>query len=559
MKRKIIIITLLLLLSCPGLLFADTIDKPILKKPVQITVSEDSSFKFEIETSYKRSGLRIYLGVLEPGKKYPVPRYRFLLVDKDPAKRTTHIFRYNLERFEAYNKDVLNFRKNGFGIIQYQIVIPVYGGEEVFYGRFGFIKKNKKYFRAPIIIEGPFIDQVTTNSAVISYTLNEFGTNKSTLIINDKTYKSEGIKNEIIIKDLSTAKSYNYSIQIDGYPGDFSGIFKTDSGKPNFKFAVMCDSRGGYGYSESTTGTSFNVVRNLMIRAADKDIDFIVFPGDLVDGYLDNVSAIREQYAAWKKAVEPVAWKIPIYEGIGNHEMVIDIVEKKNKKYDFNKKPPYSSEDIFAREFVNPGNGPDVKKGMPPYKESVYSFVYGDCTFIMLNNVYNPGAFEKDNFYLHGYIAEDQMNWLEIELKRAKLTTKHTFVFLHEPAFPNGGHLHDSMFYWGKNEKFNTMRKNFVKLLSDYEVDILFAGHEHNYNRMLIDDKVQDDIKEPFWQVISGGAGAPYYNQDLRAPWKDNVKAFSTQIHYVVIEVKGKTVKLTCYSDQDQVLDEFVF
>ena len=77
MKRGIIIITLLLLLFCPGLLSADTGAKPILKRPVQISISEDSSFKFEIETSFKRSGLRIYLGVLEPGKKYPVPRYRF--------------------------------------------------------------------------------------------------------------------------------------------------------------------------------------------------------------------------------------------------------------------------------------------------------------------------------------------------------------------------------------------------------------------------------------------------------------------------------------------------
>ena len=143
MKRGTIIITLLLLLLCPRLFFADTIDKPILKKPVQITVSEDSSFKFEIETSYKRSGIRIYLGILEPGKKYPVPRYRSLLVDKDPAKKTTHIFRYNIERFESNKRDILDFRKKGYGIIQYQIVIPVYGGEEVFYGRLGFIQKDQ--------------------------------------------------------------------------------------------------------------------------------------------------------------------------------------------------------------------------------------------------------------------------------------------------------------------------------------------------------------------------------------------------------------------------------
>ena len=379
---------------------------------------------------------------------------------------------------------------------------------------------------------------------------------KSSISINDKIFQSEGIKNEIKLGELLPGKSYSYKIKINDTPIEYSGTFTTDTGKPEFKFAVFCDSRGGYGYGESTTGTNFNSVYNLMIRAANKDAAFIVFPGDLIDGYSNNVKKIREQYATWKKAVEPIGGIIPVYEGIGNHEMVTKKIVKNSKNYRFNNDPPYSTEDIFADEFVNPGNGPESKPGSPTFKENVYSFQYGSCTFIMLNNCYNMGSFETENYYLQGYLQDVQLEWLENELKKAR-DSDRIFVFLHLPPFPNGGHIHDSMYYSGKSEKFNKMREKFTRMLSEYNVDIVFAGHEHNYNRTLINNDVDPEIKNPYWQIITGGAGAPFYIQDKKTPWKNNVKAFSTQVHYVIVHITQNKVKLTTYSDQDQIIDEF--
>ncbi|MDD3627301.1 MAG: metallophosphoesterase [bacterium] len=537
--------------------FSYSEDLPILVKLPEVKISSDGSVDFSLETSYKTDRLRIYFGIMEPDKKYPAPRYHTLLIQEDAKKKNLHTFNFKIDRFESSRRDAGLFKEKGYGIIYYQIVIPAYGGEDCIMGRFGFQKKAGGYERIPVIIEGPFVDQITETSAIISYEIDNDKNHQSSLNIDGKIYLSKGIKNEIKVEGLKPGKSYTYQIKINDTPIDYTGKFTTDRGKPEFKFAVFCDSRGGYGYGMSMTGTSYGAVYNLMIRAAEKDISFAVFPGDMIDGYSDNVKKIHEEYATWKKAVEPIGGSIPVYEGVGNHEMVIKKIIKNKKEYEFNKDSPYSTEDIFASEFVNPLNGPDPKPDSPLFKETVYSFKYGSCTFIMLNNCYNMGDFETGDYHLQGYLQDIQLDWLENELKKAQ-ESERIFVFLHLPPFPNGGHLHDSMYYSGKSDKFNTMREKFTRMLSEYNVDIVFAGHEHNYNRMLVDKDVDPEIKNPYWQVITGGAGAPFYVQDKKAPWKNNVKVFSTQVHYVIVHVTQGKIKLTVYSDQDQVIDEFV-
>src|SRR5437879_7342909 len=98
-------------------------------------------------------------------------------------------------------------------------------------------------------------------------------------------------------------------------------------------------------------------------------------------------------------------------------------------------------------------NGPEPEHpGLPPYKGSVYSFDYTGCHFTQLNSDYwyssRPQQRAGNPF---GRLLPGQLEWLEKDLTAARSARAgHIFVFVHEPAFPNGGHVQDAL--WGGGE-----------------------------------------------------------------------------------------------------------
>ena len=124
---------------------------------------------------------------------------------------------------------------------------------------------------------------------------------------------------------------------------------------------------------------------------------------------------------------------------------------------------------------------------------------------------------------------------------------KHLFVFTHEPGFPNGGHTSDGMYWKGKVPAVLERRNLFFRLLSKHGVGVIFHGDEHNYSRTRVDDDMVPGMTAPMWQIISGGAGAPYYAQEMDVPWSHKVARFDPRQHYVRVRVnrEGTTVTVT--------------
>ena len=101
------------------------------------------------------------------------------------------------------------------------------------------------------------------------------------------------------------------------------------------------------------------------------------------------------------------------------------------------------------------------------------------------------------------------------------------------------------------------------------KVVAVFYGDDHNYHRMLVDSStifykkdgyVSREIlvpKNPVWQIVSGGAGAPYHTWE-DSPWSESVLTFYPGYNYCFIWVKGDTVKLTTYNEVGELIDECV-
>jgi len=158
----------------------------------------------------------------------------------------------------------------------------------------------------------------------------------------------------------------------------------------------------------------------------------------------------------------------------------------------------------------------------------------------------------------------------------------HIFVTQHTPAFPNGGHVGDDMWYGGNNQYrpyiggknlpkgIIERRDEYLDLLVNKSTKVLamLTGDEHNYNRLRVNSEMKIypdmyfaekiEITREVWQINNGAAGAPYYAQE-ETPWSDHVQGFTTQNALVLIYVDGKKVSIEVINpDTLELIDEGV-
>jgi len=202
------------------------------------------------------------------------------------------------------------------------------------------------------------------------------------------------------------------------------------------------------------------------------------------------------------------------------------------------------------------------------------------------NYLYAPSLseYKQTGGNIHGYIMNNQLKWLKETLKKFEKDNdiKNVFVTIHTPAFPNGGHSYDDMWYSGDNSQrpfiagkplakgIIERRDEFLDILINQtnKVVALLTGDEHNYNHLLIDDKMPrypKDWKKPklklnrsILQINNGAAGAPYYAQE-KLPWSKNVSGFTTQNALVLITVDGEHITAVVKNpDTLEIVDKFV-
>lgn len=246
-----------------------------------------------------------------------------------------------------------------------------------------------------------------------------------------------------------------------------------------FTFAVLGDNRSGDA-----------VYRKLVSMLMERKPDFVVNTGDLIATPGD-----KEAWAAFWKMSKPII--VPYFPVAGNHDVRSKV---------------FFSEKTYKEQVDLPGN------------ELYYSFVAGNSLFIVLDT--NLDDQEKK-------ITGEQYQWLERVLSNSSHT--HTFIFMHHPFFTEPGkgrHSGNSL------DKYPKDRDRLEALLVKYKVGMVFAGHEHFYQR-----KTVDTIKH----IITGGGGAPLY-----AGEKDG--GFN---HFILVTVDGDKVNAEVVDINGKVRDRF--
>ncbi|UCB52466.1 MAG: metallophosphoesterase [Candidatus Zixiibacteriota bacterium] len=313
--------------------------------------------------------------------------------------------------------------------------------------------------------KGPYLSCVTQSSMIISW-------RTATL---DSSVVQYGLTTEYGYQAKDAALKTAHSLTLEGLLPDtlyhYRVLFE-GSQTPDYTFrtAVHLDSTFDfivYGDTRTQPDSHLAVVNQIVDLAPY----FILHTGDLVaNGFSESDWAV---YFATLCSSAVCAQRFPFYCAIGNHEHESPLY------YDY---------------LYLPHNNPDSV-------ESYYSFDYGNSHFVSLDTELPYGQ------------SSAQYEWLRDDLRRA-YGKPYVFVFMHQHPYCAGGH--DSNL---------ALRSALCPLFEDYQVDMVFSGHSHFYQR--------NGPINGVTYVIAAGGGAPVYTP-AESSWTRYSEKSHHSVHFTI-------------------------
>ncbi|MBA7525653.1 3',5'-cyclic adenosine monophosphate phosphodiesterase CpdA [subsurface metagenome] len=212
----------------------------------------------------------------------------------------------------------------------------------------------------------------------------------------------------------------------------------------------------------------------------------IFHTGDLVEDGL-----MPDQWVTFNEIISDLIKIAEFYPTLGNHE---------------NNSP------LYFNSFVLPNN------------ERWYSVEEGNLHFIVLNSNSDCS------------IGSEQYLWLEDDLRNINENIKFIIAIFHHPPFSTGPHDEDE----------KGLRQTIVPLFEQYGVDIVFNGHDHDYERSLYNN---------IYYIVTGGGGAPLYDQARTSPYS---QLFIKTYHFCKLSIVNDQLIIEVYDIDSNLIDKFV-
>lgn len=251
---------------------------------------------------------------------------------------------------------------------------------------------------------------------------------------------------------------------------------------------------------------SFQLFTNMLGVLKDKNPNgkLMIQAGDLV-----NAAGSTE---LWNDAFTHIYQDLGLLSAnlVGNHEVI---------------------QDVDASSFSHFFNLPENGKGS--YKETNYSFDYGDAHIAVLNSV---------------DMSDEQLAWLEQDMRATE--KKWKIVMGH---FPYYGASHSD------DPGMGTNRAKITKKMQQLGISLYVGGHDHVYKRTTIRDGAKANSQEAMnlgTTFITMGSAGPKFYENEKYDWDDIVFDENIQTG-VVLEANEESLSFTSYASDGRVIDDF--
>jgi len=207
-------------------------------------------------------------------------------------------------------------------------------------------------------------------------------------------------------------------------------------------------------------------------------------------GDLVEDGLVPAEWDTFNAIVSPLLEQSPLFPAIGNHER---------------------NSELYFDNFELPNN------------EEWYSVEQEGIHFIVLNSCSGIG---KDS---------EQFQWLERDLAEAGGKEDFIVVVLHHPPYSTGPHDEDE----------KGLRETVVPMFEKWGVSVVFSGHDHTYERSVVNG---------IYYVVTGGGGAPLYDQARESPWS---QVFAKKHHFCVLSRDSRRLLVEAFDPDFRVIDRF--
>lgn len=305
-----------------------------------------------------------------------------------------------------------------------------------------------------------------------------------------------------------TTHCYRIYLPAEGTAGvykAFEGKFSTfkPEDKPYFSFLAFGDSGAGSATPEQ------------LALAAQMDKfspDFVLHTGDMTESGLDS-----DADAQYFKPYAALMARAPFFAALGNHDYGADMKSAAGKGFIKANYAPFHSVPLT---------------GLPPH---YYFFDTANARFFVLD----ANAFHGALYAPPLTPGSKQYKWLDYYLGKGDKAWK--FVVVHEPLYSTGAHE-------TSEAQLAALEPLFVK----HGVDVVFQGHDHDYERTVpLKDGVPDEADGVVY-VTLGGGGAPLYIQRRNEEWSEK---FVPSYTFAVADVKAGALNMTVYNKDGDVVD----
>ena len=347
----------------------------------------------------------------------------------------------------------------------------------------------------------PYLQYVTKNGITVMWETSRLATSKLWLgdsreHLSGKAISGEHQIHEVRIDRLDSDTQYFYQVESTDAGGkqirsEISTFQTAVEDETPFAFAVISDTQGNP-----------SVAGKLAKLSWSHRPHFLVHPGDLVSTGTNRQHWVQQFFPS----MQPLISRVAFFPVLGNHEQNADAYYH------------YMS---------------------LPDPEYYYSFRYGNADFFMIdtNQKVGPGS--------------EQFQWLEQSLRQS--TSRWRFVCHHHPPFSSDENDYGDLWKTRQSTRGDLRARQLVPLYERYEVDVVWNGHIHSYERTWpVRDGRAVETGAPLYMITGGGGGSLETPGPFRPFFQNNVRRGH---HAVMVYVNGGTLELKAFSLEGQLFD----